>query len=151
MRIIDMFSHEETERQKTKASKKAMKLFCQQQKMAKILREHALKVSWSWISQKTLIIDLISVQSILSFACTRETHMKAFRVKLFGQFITRLPEYHLTRHADVPLPQSYAEPYHSEEEIKLTKFIPLQDLTGTMILVTGQDTAENKARKQKEN
>ena len=72
-------------------------------------------------------------------------------MKLFGQFIMRLPEYHLTEHADVPLPQSYAEPYHSEEEIKPTKFVPLQDLTGTMIPVTGQDTAENEARKQKEN
>jgi len=119
MRIFDLFFHEETERQKKKASKKKMKLFHEQRKTAKILREQALK-------------------------------MKAFRVKLFGQFITRLPEFNLTRHEDVPLPESFAQPYHSEEEIKTFKFVPSQDLTGTMIPMTGQDAAESESRKQKE-
>ena len=45
MRILDLFFHEETERQKVKASKKAMNIFHEQRKVAKILREHAIKVS----------------------------------------------------------------------------------------------------------
>jgi hypothetical protein len=44
MRLFDLFFHEETERQKANASKEAMKLFFQQQKTAKMLRENALKV-----------------------------------------------------------------------------------------------------------
>ncbi|KAL7527539.1 hypothetical protein ACHAXR_004052 [Thalassiosira sp. AJA248-18] len=119
MRILDLFFHEETERQKEKASTAAVKLFHTQQKAAKILREQALK-------------------------------MKAFRVKLFGQFITRLPEFNLTRHEDVPLPESSAEPYQSKEEIKTVKFVPSQDLSGSMIPMTGQDAVESEARKKKE-
>ncbi|KAL7554718.1 hypothetical protein ACHAWF_018241 [Thalassiosira exigua] len=76
--------------------------------------------------------------------------MKAFRVKLFGNFITRLPEFNLTRHEDVPLPESSAKPYRSDEKIKCTRFVPSQDLTGTMIPKTGQDAAQSQARKQKE-
>jgi hypothetical protein len=45
MRLFDIFFHEETEWQKANASKEAMKLFRQQQKTAKMLRENALKVS----------------------------------------------------------------------------------------------------------
>ena len=44
MRIIDAFFHEETERQKTKASEKAKALFREEHRMAKMMREHALKV-----------------------------------------------------------------------------------------------------------
>ena len=44
MRIIDLFFHEESELQKEKASKKAMKLFREQHKLAKCLREQAIKV-----------------------------------------------------------------------------------------------------------
>ena len=76
--------------------------------------------------------------------------MKAFRVKLFGQFITRLPEFNLTRHEDVPLPESSAEPYHSEEEIKVDRFVPSQDLSGDMIPMTGQDVVASRLKKQKE-
>ena len=77
--------------------------------------------------------------------------MKAFRVKLFGQFITRLPEFNLTRHEDVPLPESSAEPYtHSEEEIKVDRFVPSQDLSGDMIPMTGQDVVASQLKKQKE-
>ena len=72
--------------------------------------------------------------------------MKAFRVKLFGKFITRLPELNLTRHEDVPLPQSFAEPYNSKEEIKTVQFVPSQDLSGVMIPMTGQDAKERKLR-----
>lgn len=76
--------------------------------------------------------------------------MKAFRVKLFGKFITRLPEFNLTRHEDVPLPESYAEPYHSKGEVVTAKFVPSQDLSGSLIPVTGQDENENRLRKKKE-
>ena len=76
--------------------------------------------------------------------------MKAFRVKLFGDFITRLPEFNLTRHEDVPLPQSFAEPYHSEEDIKTAQFVPSQDLSGAMIPMTGQDAIERKLKKEEE-
>jgi len=116
---LDMFFHEETERQKSKVSSKAIKVFHEQHKVAKILRENALK-------------------------------MKAFRVKLFGIYITRLPEFNLTRHEDIPLPESFAEPYHSEEEISAVKFVPSQDLTGAMIPMTGQDAVQRKTRKEKE-
>ena len=76
--------------------------------------------------------------------------MKAFRVKLFGQFITRLPEFNLTRHEDVPLPESSAEPYHHSEEIKVDRFVPSQDLSGDMIPMTGQDVVASQLKKQKE-
>ena len=46
MRLLDMFFHEETERQKSKVSSKAIKVFHEQHKVAKILRENALKVNW---------------------------------------------------------------------------------------------------------
>jgi hypothetical protein len=46
MRLFDLFFHEETERQKANASKEAMKLFLQQQKTAKMIRENALKVRY---------------------------------------------------------------------------------------------------------
>ena len=47
MRLADLFFHEETVRQKAKASNKAMELFHQQHVMAKMLRENALKVNSS--------------------------------------------------------------------------------------------------------
>lgn len=46
MRLIDLFFQEEAERQKDKLSKKAIKAFHEQQKVAKIVRENALKVSF---------------------------------------------------------------------------------------------------------
>lgn len=120
MWICDLFFHEETEHQKTKAKKKAKKLFQKQQMVAKSLRENALK-------------------------------MKDFRVKLFGKYITRLPEFNLVRHEDVPLPESFAEPYHhSEEEVKSDKFVPSQDLTGVMIPMCGQDKVQTQTKRQKE-
>ena len=76
--------------------------------------------------------------------------MKAFRIKLFGKFITRLPEFNLTRHEDVPLPQSFAEPYNSREKIETVQFVPSQDLSGVMIPMTGQDATERKLRKKEE-
>ena len=75
--------------------------------------------------------------------------MKAFRVKLFGEFITRLPEFNLVRHDDVPLPESSAEPYH-QSEIKVERFVPSQDLSGVIIPMTGQDAVQNQLNKQKE-
>ena len=75
--------------------------------------------------------------------------MKAFRVKLFGKYITTNPGFNLTRHEDVPLPESSAEPYQSEEEVKTVKFIPSQELSGAMIPIT-DDTIRSKSRKQKE-
>lgn len=76
--------------------------------------------------------------------------MKAFRVKLFGSFITRLPELNLTRHQDVPLPESSCEPYYAEKEVRAVKFVPAQDLSGCMIPMTGQDAAESQLRKRRE-
>ena len=119
MWICDLFFHEETEHQKTKARRKARKLFQTQQMVAKSLRENALK-------------------------------MKDFRVKLFGKYITRLPEFNLIRHEDVPLPESFAEPYHSEEEVKSDKFVPSQDLTGVMIPMCGQDKVQTQTKRQRE-
>ena len=75
--------------------------------------------------------------------------MKAFRVKLFGKYITNVPGFNLTRHEDVPLPESSAEPYQSEEEVKTVKFIPSQELSGAMIPIT-DDTIRSQSRKQKE-
>ena len=69
-------------------------------------------------------------------------------MKLFGKYITRLPDYNLTRHEDVPLPMSSA--CHSREQIKPVKFIPCQDLSGSMIPMTCQDVAKSQARKRKE-
>lgn len=76
--------------------------------------------------------------------------IKDFRVKLFGKYITRLPEFNLVRHEDVPLPESSAEPYDSEEEVKSDKFVPSQDLTGVMIPMCGQDMVKNQTKRQRE-
>ena len=75
--------------------------------------------------------------------------MKAFRVKLFGKYITNVPGFSLTRHEDVPLPESSAEPFQSQEEVKTVKFIPSQELSGTMIPIT-DDTIRSQSRKQRE-
>jgi hypothetical protein len=75
--------------------------------------------------------------------------MKAFRVKLFGKYITTIPGYNLTRHEDVPLPESSAQPYQSGEEVKIVKFIPSQELSGFMIPITG-DTIRCQTSKQEE-
>jgi hypothetical protein len=75
--------------------------------------------------------------------------MKAFRVKLFGKYITTIPGFNLTRHEDVPLPESTAEPYHSEEEVQTVKFIPSQDLSDAMMPIT-DDTVQCKLMKQQE-
>ena len=47
MRIIDLFFHEEADLQKEKASRKAMTWFHEQHKLAKCLREQAIKVRTS--------------------------------------------------------------------------------------------------------
>jgi hypothetical protein len=75
--------------------------------------------------------------------------MKAFRVRLFGKYITTIPGFNLTRHEDVPLPESTAEPYHSEEEVQTVKFIPSQDLSDAMMPIT-DDTVQCKMMKQQE-
>lgn len=75
--------------------------------------------------------------------------MKAFRVRLFGKYITTIPGFNLTRHEDVPLPESTAEPYHSEEEVHTVKFIPSQDLSDAMMPIT-DDTVQCKLMKQQE-
>ena len=75
--------------------------------------------------------------------------MKAFRVRLFGKYITTIPGFNLTRHEDVPLPESTAEPYHSEEEVQTVKFIPSQDLSDAMMPIT-DDTVQCKLMKQQE-
>jgi hypothetical protein len=75
--------------------------------------------------------------------------MKAFRVRLFGKYITTIPGFNLTRHEDVPLPESTAEPYHSEEEVQTVKFIPSQDLSDAIMPIT-DDTVQCKMMKQQE-
>ena len=75
--------------------------------------------------------------------------MKAFRVRLFGKYITTIPGFNLTRHEDVPLPESTAEPYHSEEEVQTVKFIPSQDLSDAMMPIT-DETMQCKLMKQQE-
>jgi len=75
--------------------------------------------------------------------------MKAFRVKLFGKYITTIPGFNLTLHEDVPLPESSAEP-HSEEEVKIVKFIPSQELSGAIIPIT-DNTIQSQSSKQSEN
>ena len=77
--------------------------------------------------------------------------MKAFRVKLFGQYITRLPDFNLTRHEDTPLPESSAEPYRSKQRVKdVRKFVPSQDLSGAMIPMTGQEATERRVKMGKD-
>ena len=75
--------------------------------------------------------------------------MKAFRVRWFGKFITRLPDYNLTRHEDVPLPESFAEPYQSED-VTSKRFIPSQDLSGSMVPLIGQNADERRAKVESE-
>ncbi len=78
--------------------------------------------------------------------------MKALRVKFFGKYITRLPDFVLDRHEDIPLPVSSAY-HHSEVEtypIQFKRFVPSQSLSGSMIPMTGQETAKSKARKRLE-
>ena len=66
----------------------------------------------------------------------------AFRVRLFGPFITKLPQCELARHEDVPLPESSAEPYHRGiDDIDAKLFIPGQNLNGVMIPSTGEYNA----------
>jgi len=65
--------------------------------------------------------------------------LKAFRVKLFGEYITRLPEYNLTRHEDIPLPESKAEIYRGNDNISIKAAIAGQSLCGQMIPRLGQD------------
>ena len=57
----------------------------------------------------------------------------AFRVKLFGEYITKLPDYELSRHEDIPLPESSAEPYHGDDNVEAKLFIPGQNIQGAMI------------------
>lgn len=75
--------------------------------------------------------------------------LKAFRVRLFGKYITRLPEYNLTRHEDVPLPESTAEPYCGSE-IKPSLIVPGQNLTGVMIPNSGRDLTSTRATASEE-
>lgn len=76
--------------------------------------------------------------------------MKALRVKLFGKYITRLPEFNLTRHEDVPLPVSSARCSEQiiSQPVEFKRFVPSQDLSGCMIPMTGQDVAKLEARKR---
>ncbi|KAL9182512.1 hypothetical protein ACHAXT_013164 [Thalassiosira profunda] len=101
---------------------------------------------------RTKAMDLFHLQR--KAAKTFREHalkMKAFRVRLFGTYITRLPDFNLVRHEDVPLPESSAEPYVSKREITVDKFVPSQDLTGEMIPMTGQDDeAETTAKRKKQ-
>jgi hypothetical protein len=77
--------------------------------------------------------------------------MKAFRVKLFGKYITTIPGFNLTRHEDVPLPESYAEPYQSEEEVKTVKYIPSQELSGVMIpIADGATRSQSRKRAERD-
>ena len=78
--------------------------------------------------------------------------MKALRVKFFGKYITRLPDFVLNRHEDIPLPVSSAS-HHSEVQscpVEFKRFVPSQDLSGPMIPMTGQETAKSKSRKRLE-
>ena len=70
MRLFDLFFHEETERQKANASKEAMKLFFQQQKTAKMLRENALKVCHVLICRLCLI-RYINLTQLVVHCCNR--------------------------------------------------------------------------------
>ena len=76
--------------------------------------------------------------------------MKALRVKLFGKYITRLPEFNLTRHEDVPLPVSSARCSEQilSQPVEFKRFVPSQDLSGSMIPMTGQDVAKLEVRKR---
>mmetsp|Transcript_6803 Transcript_6803/g.9990 ORF Transcript_6803/g.9990 Transcript_6803/m.9990 type:complete len:1147 (-) Transcript_6803:2430-5870(-) len=109
MRVVDALLHgsnDETRRkhEKAKASKQIVQSFMQQHKLARIQRESALK-------------------------------MKAFRKLLFGRYNTRVPERgYLSRHEDIPLPESLAE-HLSDEFIRDTSnssafYIPGQNLSG---------------------
>lgn len=73
--------------------------------------------------------------------------MKALRVKLFGKYITRLPDFNLTRHEDIPLPTSSACNCGGDiNQVELKRFVPSQDLSGSMIPTTGQDIVKGHAR-----
>ncbi|KAL7438824.1 hypothetical protein ACHAXM_006457 [Skeletonema potamos] len=109
MRVADAMLHgsnHETRRkhEKAKTSQQIVQSFMQQHKLARIQRESALK-------------------------------MKAFRKLLFGRYNTRVPERGLlSRHEDIPLPESFAE-HSSDEFIPDTSnsaafYIPGQNLSG---------------------
>ena len=110
MRIVDALLHgsnDESRRKhkKSKTSRQIAQSFNEQHKLARIQRESALK-------------------------------MKAFRKLLFGRYNTRVPERgFLSRHEDIPLPESFAE-HVSDEFIPDTSnsaasfYIPGQNLSG---------------------
>lgn len=75
--------------------------------------------------------------------------MKALRVKLFGKYITRLPDFNLTRHEDIPLPVSSACICGGDvNQVELKRFVPSQDLSGSMIPTTGQHIGKGQARRR---
>mmetsp|Transcript_8253 Transcript_8253/g.17758 ORF Transcript_8253/g.17758 Transcript_8253/m.17758 type:complete len:1105 (-) Transcript_8253:213-3527(-) len=77
--------------------------------------------------------------------------LKAFRTKLFGNFITRVAKVNLSRHIDVPEPQSFAELYHCDNKIKsCRRFIPSQDIGGVMIPRAGYNSQEVEALRDRD-
>lgn len=130
MKIVDSIlngSNEERRRQnnKEKSSKQIVQAFMQQHKLARIQRENALK-------------------------------MKAFRKLLFGKYNTKVPlRGFLSRHEDIPLPESFAE-LLSDEFIQNSStspayYIPGQNLTGGELLPRiGLDKGRQQAVAQEE-
>ena len=76
--------------------------------------------------------------------------LKAFRTKLFGNYVTRVPKFSLARHIDIPEPQSFAELYLGDNNIKSCprSFIPSQDIGGVMIPRAGPKSQEEKEEKE---
>ncbi len=130
MRVVDALLHgsnDESRRkhEKAKTSQQIVQSFVQQHKLARIQRESALK-------------------------------MKAFRKLLFGRYNTRVPERgFLSRHEDIPLPESFAE-HVSDEFIPDTSnsaafYIPGQNLSGgELIPRIGHDKGQYLANIQEE-
>ena len=64
-------------------------------------------------------------------------------MKLFGEYITKLPDYELSRHEDIPLGESSAEPYHGDGNVETKLFIPGQNIQGAMIPSTTEYNAQS--------
>jgi len=78
--------------------------------------------------------------------------LKATRILRFGRFAVRVPSANITRHHDIPLPQSSARPLNYADVDMPKKYIPGQNHFGVMIPVakTPKAAQEDMTRRQKD-
>ena len=78
--------------------------------------------------------------------------LKATRILRFGRFAVRVPSANITRHNDIPIPQSSARPLNYAYVDMPKKYIPGQNQFGVMIPVakTPKAVQEDIIRRQKD-